>query len=169
MRYNYGGILNSCTNKMKLIHSLEKFGDFGQYALPALVGSSALLSGNPIEAIAMGILGYVQKIEVFAIKRNFPRERPGPFIEGKVSREDSESFPSSHTGGAFLAVGLAGGLYGMTNPFSVTLIALACLVGASRYYSKKHWLSDILAGALIGIINGYLAANCVYILYPLKA
>jgi len=151
--------------KFEPITLLEQFGDMGQYALPASTVVYALMSGNPVEAIAMGILGCAQKIEVSAIKRHFPRQRPKPYVEGKVSREDIESFPSSHTGGAFLAVGLAGGLYGATNPLTITIIALACLVGASRYLSEKHWLSDVIGGAVIGSVNGWLAANCKQILF----
>ncbi len=139
---------------------LETFGDVGQYAIPGLVGGYALLSGHATEAIAMGILGYIQKLEVFAIKKHFPRERPEPYVVGKISPEDTESFPSSHTGGAFLAVGLSCGLYGRTNLITITSIALALLVGASRYLSNKHWLSDVLAGALIGSVHGYAAAHC---------
>lgn len=143
-----------------MIDFLEKFGDVGQYILPAFAGGYALFSGNPMEAVAMGILGYIQKIEVFAIKHYFPRERPRPYIEGRVSQEDTESFPSSHTGGAFLAVGLTGGLYGISNLFTITIVALACLVGLSRYTSMKHWPNDIIAGAVIGTFHGWFASKC---------
>jgi membrane-associated phospholipid phosphatase len=146
---------------------LEKFGDVGQYAIPALTSGYALISGNPVEALAMGVLGYVQMREVFAIKYYFPRARPRPYVEGRESREDKESFPSSHTGGAFMAVGLAWGLYGTKNPMTITTIALASLVGISRYLSKKHWPTDIIGGALIGGIHGFAAAHCKNIFYQI--
>jgi membrane-associated phospholipid phosphatase len=146
--------------KIHTINTLEKFGDVGQYTLPGLVGGYALISGHPTQALAFGVLGYVQKLEVFAIKKHFPRERPVPYVVGKISQEDTESFPSSHTGGAFLAVGLSLGLYGPTSPITITSTALALLVGASRYLSKKHWLSDVLGGALIGTVHGLAAAHC---------
>ncbi|MBI2743579.1 MAG: phosphatase PAP2 family protein [Chlamydiales bacterium] len=139
---------------------LEKFGDVGQYAIPAVIAGHALLTGSATEAIAMGVLGYVQKLEVFSIKHHFPRNRPEPYVFGKVSREDTESFPSSHTGGAFLGAGLACGLYGLTSPITVTTIALASLVGVSRCLSKKHWPTDVIGGAAIGSIHGLVAAGC---------
>lgn len=152
-------------DKNQSIKNLERFGDLGSYAIPALTGGYALISGNPVEALAMGVLGSAQKFEVFAIKRYFPKNRPEPYVVGKISPEDTESFPSSHTGGAFLAVGLAWGLYGAKNPITITAIALASLVGTSRYLSKKHWFTDIVGGALIGTVNGFAAANCKHIFY----
>lgn len=157
---------------IKPVKILEKFGDAGQYGIPALMGSYmgsyALFSGRPLEALALGVVGYIQKIEVFAIKRNFPRERPTPYVIGKISPEDTESFPSSHTGGAFLAVGLSLGLYGLTSPLTITSIALGILVGTSRYLSQKHWLTDVAAGALIGTAHGFAAAQCNYLFQMLS-
>lgn len=143
-----------------MISALEKFGDIGQYGIPASIGGYALFTGHSIEALIMGSVGYLQGKAVFVIKQKFPRVRPEPYVRGKVSKEDTESFPSSHTGGAFLAVGLAYALYGISNPFTVIAATLASLVGLSRYLSKKHWFTDVLGGACIGFANGYLSVQC---------
>lgn len=147
----------------KAIKLLEKFGDMGQYAIPATIGVYALLSGNAVEALAMGCLGGVQYLEVFSIKKHFPRNRPEPYVIGKISREDTESFPSSHTGGAFLGVGLAYGLYDATSLITITSIALASLVGISRCLSKKHWPTDVIVGAMIGGIHGFASSQIRYV------
>ncbi len=139
---------------------LEKFGDAGQYAIPALVGCHALWRGHIIEALSMAAFGYMQKVLVFKLKEWVPRKRPEPFVQGKNSREDTESFPSSHTGGAFLGAGLAFALHGAKHPIFITAAASAVLVGLSRYLNNKHWVTDVLAGALIGAANGILAVKC---------
>lgn len=142
------------------IKILEKFGDIGSYAIPAIVGANALFRGNAMEALMMGGMGYLKGRCMFAIKRAFPRARPEPYVMGKVSKENNESFPSSHTGGAFLGVGMAWGLYGANSPVTMTTTALASLVGLSRYLSKKHWLTDVFSGAAMGMANGYLSVRC---------
>lgn len=143
---------------------LEKFGDVGQYLIPVATAGCALLSGHAVQAIALGILGCAQAFEFPYLKEHFPRDRPQPYRPGWVSPEDKESFPSSHTGGAFLAVGFTVGLYGVTSPMTITTLVLASLVGTSRYLSKKHWGSDVVVGALIGTVNGFIAANCKFLL-----
>ncbi len=155
-------------SSMDVKKMLEKFGDAGQYAIPALVGCHALLQGHMVEALSMAAFGYMQKVEVFKLKEWFPRDRPEPYVRGQNSREDTESFPSSHTGGAFLGVGLAFALYGAKHPLFITSVASAVLVGLSRYLNKKHWATDVLAGALIGVANGILAAKCSSLIEKIK-
>lgn len=138
---------------------LEKFGDIGAKAIPISIGACALLSGRVSEFVVGCASVYLQEIEIGAIKRFFPRDRPEPYHRGKISRQDHESFPSAHAAGAFMGVGLAYGLYGLTSPITITAIATASLVGLSRYTSKKHWATDVLAGAVIGGIHGVVAGN----------
>ena len=147
-----------------LVAIFEKFGDIGQYAIPIVITVYTFSCGKKVESIAMGIFGFIQYLEVSALKKYFSRHRPKPYIIGKVSRQDNESFPSSHTGGAFLGVGLVLGLYGKKSPFTITALALSTLVGVSRYLSEKHWPTDILAGALIGTIHGFAASQIRYLI-----
>jgi undecaprenyl-diphosphatase len=98
-------------------------------------------------------MGLVQKHFLSFLKSSFPKERPRPFIYGKISKQDKESFPSSHSAGAFLSAGLSFGLFGFTT-YTITCLALASLVGLSRIFSQKHWPSDVGAGAAIGFSVG---------------
>lgn len=65
------------------------------------------------------------------------------------------SFPSGHTATAFLTATLLHKEYGDRYPWlSISGYALATGVGGMRMLNNRHWLSDVLAGAGIGIIAG---------------
>jgi membrane-associated phospholipid phosphatase len=80
----------------------------------------------------------------FPIKYAVNRERP--------DRSDNDSFPSGHTALAFAIFGSYAKFYneGIT-PY--LLYTTAALTGFSRIYKNKHYLSDVVAGATIGIIS----------------
>jgi membrane-associated phospholipid phosphatase len=71
---------------------------------------------------------------------------------------DSRSFPSGHTATAFVTATLLHKEYGTTiSPwFSVAGYGIAAGVGVSRVMNNKHWVSDVLAGAGVGILAGEL-------------
>lgn len=71
---------------------------------------------------------------------------------------DRRSFPSGHTATAFVTATMLHKEYGTTvSPwFSVGGYTIAAGVGLSRVMNNKHWVSDILAGAGIGILAGEL-------------
>ena len=141
-----------------LITLLEKYGDVGCALLPTATALCAYFRGFCYIPVGILICGLAQKHFVDQLKHTFPRERPRPYYFGKRSKQDNQSFPSSHTAGAFLSVGLNYALYGLSIQ-TVTLIALSALVGASRVLSKKHWVSDVAAGAWIGFSAGWLAGK----------
>lgn len=71
---------------------LEKFGDIGCWSLPALAGSIAYLKGYSNIPVGITLLGLFQKCIVDALKAFAPRERPRPFLYGKVSKQDPRVF-----------------------------------------------------------------------------
>jgi len=76
-------------------------------------------------------------------KLAFRRERPdgGNF-----------SFPSEHASAAFATAGVLTTMYGWKA--GVPSFALASLVSISRVDADKHWVSDVLMGAVIGTVIG---------------
>ncbi|MBK5284608.1 MAG: phosphatase PAP2 family protein [Bacteroidia bacterium] len=80
----------------------------------------------------------------------------------KVERPDgsnTQSFPSGHTAESFLAATIVFREYRYKSPwYGIGAYALATTVGAYRMINNKHWESDVLVGAGIGI----LSANLVY-------
>jgi membrane-associated phospholipid phosphatase len=65
---------------------------------------------------------------------------------------DNLSFPSGHTSAAFSLATVAEHHYGWK--IGVPAYLLASGIGLSRVESNKHYLSDVLAGATLGIIVG---------------
>jgi len=80
----------------------------------------------------------------------------------KVERPDSsnaQSFPSGHTAEAFVAATIVYREYRYKSAwYGIGAYTLATTVAAYRMINNKHWESDVIAGAGIGI----LSANLVY-------
>ncbi len=66
--------------------------------------------------------------------------------------ENSRSFPSGHTSGTFAIASVLDRRYGFKA--GVPAYAVASLIGLSRVRLKKHFPTDVLAGATLGIIIG---------------
>ncbi len=84
----------------------------------------------------------------------------------KVERPDgssNNSFPSGHTTTAFAAAEFLRQEYKCVSPwYGVAGYAVAAATGALRVYNNRHWVSDVVAGAGLGILSTKLA----YWLYP---
>ena len=62
------------------------------------------------------------------------------------------SFPSGHTATAFLTASLLHKEYGWRSPwFSIGGYTAAAVTGVSRICNNRHWMSDVVAGAAVGI------------------
>lgn len=71
---------------------------------------------------------------------------------------DRQAFPSGHTAQAFLAANFLHHEYGSRNTwYSIAGYTLAAGVGAFRILNNKHWVSDVMAGAGIGLLCSELA------------
>lgn len=83
-----------------------------------------------------------------------------------VQRPDgsnNNSFPSGHTATAFVGAHILFREYKDTSPWiGVAGYAIATGTGLLRVTNKKHWLSDVSAGAGIGILSAELG----YLLLP---
>lgn len=84
----------------------------------------------------------------------------------KVMRPDDSSrnsFPSGHTATAFMGAEILRREYWDVSPWiGVAGYAVAAGTGLFRMYNNRHWFTDVIAGAGIGI----LSAEAAYWLYP---
>ena len=84
----------------------------------------------------------------------------------KVERPDGSarnSFPSGHTATAFMGAELLRREYWNVSPWiGIAGYAVAAGTGFFRIYNGRHWLTDVLAGAGVGI----LSVQAAYWLYP---
>lgn len=84
------------------------------------------------------------------------RERPDGDWGASYRRSDPHAFPSGHAARATLLAVLA---FALGPPWLGVLLAVwACLVALSRVALGVHYLSDVLAGAVLGVGCGLLAA-----------
>ena len=79
---------------------------------------------------------------------------------------NNKSFPSGHTATAFMAATMLHKEYGPRSPwYSIAGYSMATVTGVSRMLNNKHWFSDVLVGAGIGILSvelGYLFADLIF-------
>jgi undecaprenyl-diphosphatase len=69
-----------------------------------------------------------------------------------------DSFPSGHSTASFA---IATVLARRFPPLAPVLLAVAIFVGLSRILRGSHFLTDVIGGAVIGILSGYLATTPV--------
>lgn len=87
----------------------------------------------------------------------------------QVERPDGSnrhSFPSGHTATAFMTATMLNKEYGHISPWiGVGAYTVASATGLMRMANNKHWLSDVLTGAGIGILSteaGYYIADLIF-------
>ena len=97
-----------------------------------------------------------------AISRGFktavPLPRPAAVIDAAQitiigAKLTAHSFPSGHTVSAFSFVVAWAALLGWR---ALPIVAIAMLAGFSRIAVGAHWPVDVLAGAMIGLLGGWL-------------
>ena len=124
------------------------------------LGGMLLLWGGPQRFSAVGAAGAAALVGVFvfkALKKLSQRPRPcqiEPHCWSKVLPPDRFSFPSGHTMAAFsIALVLSYFYPSLETP----LFFLAVSIAVSRIVLGMHFLSDVLAGMLIGAALGYVS------------
>jgi len=124
------------------------------------IGLILLLFGGPrrFDALAAGFVSVgVSQLTFFVLKRIIGRERPcatEPHCWSLLLPSDRFSFPSGHSITAF-AIALSLGFY--YPALLVGLLFCAASVAASRVILGLHYLSDVVAGLLIGALIGMAA------------
>ena len=91
----------------------------------------------------------------YLLKYTVNRERP--------DGSDNRSFPSGHSLFAFTGAELTRMDYGWG--WGGGAYAVAVYTGAERIWGKKHWFTDVLAGAGIGILSAHVGG---WLLEPFK-
>jgi undecaprenyl-diphosphatase len=126
------------------------------YALALLL----LVWGGPSRFVVIGAAGLsvLCGIVLFTlVKKISRRKRPceiEPHCWAIIHPPDEFSFPSGHSITAFAITLSVGQFHPQLMP---ALLLLALCIAASRVVLGMHFLSDVLAGSLIGTILGYTA------------
>ncbi len=90
-------------------------------------------------------------------------------MSAQVERPDGSnkrSFPSGHTATAFMTATMLTKEYGHRSPWiGIGAYSVAIATGAMRMANNKHWLSDVITGAGIGILStelGYYIGDLIF-------
>jgi membrane-associated phospholipid phosphatase len=125
-------------------------------------GAYGHATGDPrgIRVFEAGVLsGALSSAAVLALERATGRARPNAG-RGSMSFSpfsDDASFPSGHTA---LAFSLAATInYHFPGWIGRTMYLLACTTAYARVYQENHWLSDVVAGSILGGATGTLVAR----------
>jgi undecaprenyl-diphosphatase len=105
------------------------------------------------ELLTMIISILVAALVVFVVKQIVHRRRPEGEWGKFYRRTDPHSFPSGHAARAMM---LAVIMLGMSPGVGVLLLVWSPLVGLARVAMGVHYLSDVLAGMLLGGVIGAL-------------
>jgi undecaprenyl-diphosphatase len=128
------------------------------------IGVSLLFFGGPSRFLAIGSasLAAGSGILLFRfLKRFSKRQRPcelEPHCWSITLPPDQFSFPSGHSITAFAVAVVIGSFY---PHLLVCLLLAATSIAASRIILGMHFLSDVLAGAAIGVLIGYCCFHFV--------
>ncbi|MDR2119675.1 MAG: phosphatase PAP2 family protein [Tannerella sp.] len=131
------------------IHRRYTFDNYLQYAphagiyLPAMCGVKAKHNMRDRMLVhASSVIIYTSVVQ--GAKSLAGVTRPGSW--------DRRSFPSGHTATAFVGAHIMYREYKDTSPQTCFIgYGMAAATGAMRMINRKHWLSDVLAGAGTGI------------------
>jgi undecaprenyl-diphosphatase len=93
----------------------------------------------------MASVGFVESgLLAFALKETIRRARP-------LNKNEEDSFPSGHSTVSFTLATIASYQY---PKLRIPIYLMAMGTGFSRIYLGRHYPSDVLAGAIIGVLIG---------------
>ncbi len=110
-------------------------------------------------AVVYAVVAGVVALVINIIITHIAPYRPRPFVlephlvHQLIAHKADSSFPSDHAAGSFgFAIGLL--FAGLSDGIWALLLALA--VAWARVFVGVHWPTDVLVGALVGIVSGFL-------------
>lgn len=120
---------------------------FKKKFLSLMVLSSYLLSGFIAQVLKYFILE--ARPALYLQKTNYPY-----FID-HVTLHNFHSFPSGHAASAFALAAVLS--FGVKNKiYSIPFLILAALVGYSRLYLGQHFIDDVSAGSVVGLVSAII-------------
>lgn len=132
------------------------------------IGCSALLLLMPKTRRVGAVMAVSLVLEVLCcnvlLKPLVARIRPcdvNTAVQLLIAHPTDFSFPSGHTGASFAA---ASALFFSKNRLWIPSTIVATLIAFSRLYLYVHYPSDVLAGAMIGIMAGWLGSILVQLI-----
>jgi membrane-associated phospholipid phosphatase len=124
----------------------------GVLAAGLISGDSRVTRAGGRLAATLALTGGLTRLGKFVVGRDRPLERTDDAFGFDPFSGGSRSFPSGHTSMSFaLATSLSEEI---RRPWATAVLYTgAGLVAWSRMNDNKHWLSDVAAGAMLGVFS----------------
>lgn len=136
----------------KFFYFLSRSADSYSCALMGLTWTLARPETLPF--VLAGLFAFPMELSLYyLIKKNIRRPRPYRKLAGiqcLIAPPDEFSFPSGHTGAAFLMAFLIASAFPL---LAVPAFSWAFLVGFSRVYLGVHYPTDVFAGMVLGLAS----------------
>lgn len=159
------------------------------YLVFALIGTSALIEpalvwsskGDMATAGRMALINAqslaITLFSTVALKHTIGRQRPAvgvcwddPEARESCGEREALSFPSGHTSTAFAGAGLVCLNHEVMEPFGsgwdratcYTALGAAAATGTLRMVANKHFMTDVVVGATLGLGAGYFLPKWLY-------
>ncbi|MBU2965155.1 phosphatase PAP2 family protein [Amphritea sp. 2_MG-2023] len=140
---------------------ISKLGDGSLYLIIGLLlawlepkhGGEFLLAGLFVFAIELPVYLYLKQL----IKRDRPCDRFAD-VTPQITPADKFSLPSGHAAAAFVFASLLAVYY---PAFMMLGYTLAGLIALARVFLGVHYPTDILAGAVLGLVSAVIGLNLI--------
>jgi hypothetical protein len=133
---------------VSLNNAMSPGATYGSFSVQAFIGVGFYATGWFAKKERMARTGgdimraqMLSQIYVQALKYSVQRERP--------DQSNNHSFPSGHSASAFATAGVLQRHYGWK--VGVPATAVAAYVATSRVHDNRHYLSDVIFGAAMGV------------------
>jgi undecaprenyl-diphosphatase len=146
LRFSHEGLLH------KMMRAVSRSGDMGLIWLLVCLGLMLFPGNRRIVELCLITLLFTTLLGEGVLKHVFRRPRPfvthGP-VTMSIPRPTSFSFPSGHTASSVACARILASV----NPLMAWIVyCFAGLMGCSRVYLRAHYISDVMAGGIIGIL-----------------
>lgn len=156
---NFGGVYE--------VVSLAAFGGYGVIAhnnkmkTTTLLASQAYITGGIIESVLKTLSGRTRP-NYYSNGVEAEPKFIGPFgntAKDATGKRSNSSFPSGHTTVAFAAATVFAKEYANHPIVPIIAYSAATLISVSRITENKHWATDVLVGAALGLLTGRQVVN----------
>ena len=145
------GLMEQKLHLYKVARAVSFTGD--GYAYLLLAAMLLMISREAGLAVTLcGFLAFAFELPTYAVlKKTFKRRRPYVVVD-RLERihkpSDEFSFPSGHTAGGFLMACIVSHFFPAA---ALPMYLWAGAIGLSRVFLRVHFITDVIAGAFLGI------------------